>query len=114
MSTSSTVTKKTLNKTPSETGTYVQETDLQSVVTDDNKATPASYKSLTEPVQNLMLHSEQDNTDVMELTESLLMLSDRVNIETDTLPVDTPRQPDVIKDINKSLGVEVPPIPAIL
>ena len=82
------------------------------MVTDDNKATPASYKSLTEAVQNLMLHSEQDNTDVMELTESLLMLSDRVNIETDTLPVDTPRQPDVIKDINKSLGVEVPPIPS--
>ena len=60
-----------------------------------------------------MVSNNDDNTDVMELAESLLLLdlSEQVP-STDTLPIDAPKQQDVIREINESHGVETEPIPS--
>ena len=58
-----------------------------------------------------MVSNNDDNTDVMELAESLLLLSKQVPT-TDTLPIDAPKQQDVIREINESHGVETEPTPS--
>ena len=60
-----------------------------------------------------MVSNNDDDTDVMELAESLLLLdlSEQVP-STDTLPIDAPKQQDVIREINESHGVETEPIPS--
>ena len=58
-----------------------------------------------------MISNNDDNTDVIELAESLFLLSEQVPT-TDTLPIDAPKQQDVITEINESHGVETEPIPS--
>ena len=60
-----------------------------------------------------MVSNNDDNTDVMELAESLLLLDLSEQVPTtDTLPIDAPKQQDVIREINESHGVETEPIPS--
>ena len=48
-------------------------------------------ETVTGNVQKLIIDSRNENTDGMELVESLLMLRKHVNTETDTLPLGAPK-----------------------
>ena len=71
-----------------------------------------AYETSTNKIQRAqeLAINTADNTDVMELAESLLLLSEQ-QPTSDTLSIDAPKQPIIIREINESRGVETKPIP---